>query len=62
MIPRIQEPSSPPLVRFEEKSTFRSGQEESEQEVIAAAIVLCDAVDAVDVVARRGNTNGCWIL
>jgi len=34
-------------VRFEEKSPFRSGQEESEQEVIAAAIVLCDAVDVV---------------
>ena len=34
-------------MRFEEKSTFRSGQEESEQEVIAAAIVLCDAVDVV---------------
>ena len=52
-------------MRFEEKSPFRSGQEgnEQEQEVIASAIaLLCDVVDAVDVVVGEMNTNGCWIL
>ena len=47
-------------MRFEGKSLFSSGQEESEQEVIAAAIVHCDAVDVV--VGEEEYTNGCWIL
>jgi len=55
----IQEPSFP-LVRFEEKSPFRSGREESEQEVIVTAIALL--CDAVDVVVGESNTNGCWFL
>jgi len=55
----IQEPSSP-LVRFEGKSLFSSGQEENEQKVIAAAIVCCVMMLMLSLV--RGNTNGCWIL
>ncbi len=38
MIP-MQEPP-PHLVRFEEKGPFSSGREQSEQEVIAAAIMI----------------------
>lgn len=58
----IQEaPSS--LERFEEKSPFSSGREESDQEEVSVdAIVLCLlCCDAVDVVGER-NANGCWIL